>query len=86
MILNCLFVLDQKKKCLISHDCFSLETIFERLLENENNQQQSRQVNKFNFESFRNFLKTLGIESTFIKDLIDLFSSFDIKQECYLGI
>jgi Ca2+-binding EF-hand superfamily protein len=78
--------LDIKKRNLIKHNCFSVETTFLRIINDENNSPEARNNQKFNFEAFRSFLKNIGINSKLIKSLIDLFSSFDIKQECYLGL
>lgn len=85
-ILNCLYILDLKKRALSQHDSFSIETTFLRIINNPNNTPQLREERKFNFESFLNFLKGIGIHSKLIKSQIDLFSHFDIQQQCCLGM
>lgn len=44
-----------------------------------------KQKGSFDFEDFREFLVTIGVQVKDTRSLIDLYSSFDVKQMCYLG-
>lgn len=39
----------------------------------------------FDFEDFRSFLSEIGVSTSDARSLIDLYSSFDVNQICYLG-
>ena len=70
-------VLEDQKLRLISQPDFNLKTVYKMI--------DKTQKGSFDFEEFRSFLSGIRVKVTDARSLIDLYSSFDKNQICYLG-
>jgi hypothetical protein len=71
-------ILEQVKINLATKQDFSIFNIFNSI--------EKTSPNSFDFEEFRGFLIKIGVPVNDARSLIDLYSSFDKKQVCYLGL
>ena len=70
-------LLEDARRRLTSQQDFYPDEIFKMI--------DRRQRGKFSFEEFRFFLSQIGVIHTDSRSLVDLYSSFDSNQNCFLG-
>ena len=70
-------LLEESKRKMCSQQDFLPVEIFKMI--------DRRQRRKFTFEEFRFFLSQIGVKQTDNRSLINLFSSYDLNQNCLLG-